>query len=151
MVPLDQPMTHDEAHAYSRNVARRLAEIDRSRLTISANIHARKGRVFLDYLRNGRGTTAVGTYSPRAPGPPRLSNRGACQLEGSRERTGIEARCIYDCAPGETVMRDYSCVSQRVDELATPHANEQLRHSSHCRTAFGHSSGMVPGTKLHAA
>jgi bifunctional non-homologous end joining protein LigD len=64
-------MTHDEAHRYSRDLAQRLAAIDPSRLTISAEISARKGRLFLDYLRNGRGTTAVGTYSPRArPGFP---------------------------------------------------------------------------------
>ena len=66
MVPLAWPMTHDQAHAYSRAIAERLAAGDAGRYTVSAAMAARKGRLFIDYLRNGRGTTAVGAFSPRA-------------------------------------------------------------------------------------
>jgi bifunctional non-homologous end joining protein LigD len=57
-------MTHDEAHDYCRVIAERLASRD-TRYTISAQ-GARVGRLFIDYPRNGRGTTAIGAYSPRA-------------------------------------------------------------------------------------
>jgi bifunctional non-homologous end joining protein LigD len=42
-----------------------LAARDPDRYILSAQAR-RSGRIFLDYLRNGRGTTAIGTYSPRA-------------------------------------------------------------------------------------
>jgi bifunctional non-homologous end joining protein LigD len=71
MVPLERRKTHDEAHRYSRRLAERLAAAQPKRYTISAAAAARRGRLFIDYLRNGRGTTAVATYSPRArPGFP---------------------------------------------------------------------------------
>jgi bifunctional non-homologous end joining protein LigD len=66
MVPLTARMTHDAAHRRSRFIAERLVETDPDRLTVSAAFAERSGRLFVDYLRNGRGTTAVGTYSPRA-------------------------------------------------------------------------------------
>ena len=71
MVPLSEPMTHDAAHKQSRALSELLVSTDPARYTITASPAARKGRLFVDYLRNGRGTTAVGTFSPRArPGFP---------------------------------------------------------------------------------
>jgi bifunctional non-homologous end joining protein LigD len=67
MVPLaDRTLTHDEAHRFSRIWAEQIAGRRPDRLTTSAALTARDGRLFIDYLRNGRGTTAVATYSPRA-------------------------------------------------------------------------------------
>ena len=66
MVPLAGDLTHDAAHRYSRQLAQRLAALDPKRYTVSAALAQRPGRLFIDYLRNGRGTTAIGTYSPRA-------------------------------------------------------------------------------------
>lgn len=71
MVPLPEPMSHDAAHRHSRIIAERLAATDPDRYTVSASLADRTDRLFVDYLRNGRGTTAVGTFSPRArPGHP---------------------------------------------------------------------------------
>jgi len=60
-----------EAKAYTREIAERVAATAPARYTTSASIAKRLGRLFIDYLRNGRGTTAIGAYSPRArPGFP---------------------------------------------------------------------------------
>jgi bifunctional non-homologous end joining protein LigD len=65
MAPLSRKLTHDAAHAYARKLAQRLARTDPDRYVTSASLPRRPGRLFIDYLRNGRGTTAVGAYSPR--------------------------------------------------------------------------------------
>jgi bifunctional non-homologous end joining protein LigD len=66
VAPLAGKLTHDAAHAYARRLAERLAAIDADRYITSASLARRPGRLFIDYLRNGRGTTAIGAYSPRA-------------------------------------------------------------------------------------
>jgi bifunctional non-homologous end joining protein LigD len=71
MVPVEASLTHDEARDFARAVSQRLAATDRKRYVTAADPARRKGRIFIDYLRNGRGNTAIGTYSPRArPGFP---------------------------------------------------------------------------------
>jgi DNA ligase D-like protein (predicted polymerase) len=70
MAPLPRPMSHDQARTFAKDLAERIAGTDR-RYTTSAAMGQRRGHLFIDYLRNGRGSTAVGTWSPRArPGFP---------------------------------------------------------------------------------
>ena len=66
MSPLEKPMPHDAARRYARRLVQRLVHKNPKRYLISASPAARGGKIFLDYLRNGRGNTAIGTYSPRA-------------------------------------------------------------------------------------
>jgi bifunctional non-homologous end joining protein LigD len=66
MAPLDQPITHDAARQYARRLVQTLVDKKPDRYLLSASPASRRGRIFLDYLRNGRGNTAIGAYSPRA-------------------------------------------------------------------------------------
>ncbi len=66
MVPITAQMDWSTAKAYSRRLAEKVAATAPNRYTTAAALAKRPGRLFIDYLRNGRGTTAVGAYSPRA-------------------------------------------------------------------------------------
>ena len=52
--------------ACAKKIARRLAATVPHRYTLSSDPGKRTGRIFVDYLWNGRGTTATGAWSPRA-------------------------------------------------------------------------------------
>ena len=59
MVPIEAKMPWNTAHDYTREIAERLAATAPEKYTTSAAFSARPGKVFIDYLRNGRGTTAI--------------------------------------------------------------------------------------------
>ncbi len=51
---------------FARGFVSRLAAREPRRYTAVSSLKQRRGRLFIDYLRNGRGATAVGSYSLRA-------------------------------------------------------------------------------------
>jgi bifunctional non-homologous end joining protein LigD len=70
-VPLDGSDGWDEAKGFARAFAEALVAEAPERFVASASKALRKGRIFVDWLRNGRGATAVVPYSTRArPGAP---------------------------------------------------------------------------------
>ncbi|HEX7005283.1 MAG TPA: DNA ligase D [Trueperaceae bacterium] len=66
MVPLRRKAGWDEVKAFAQGVAVQHAADDPSRLTTNMSKAKRRGKIFLDYLRNGRGATAIASYSTRA-------------------------------------------------------------------------------------
>lgn len=70
-VPLRREGDFDEVRAFARGAAERLAADHPDRFTVEQRKAKRRGRVFLDFLRNGYAQTAVAPYSVRArPGAP---------------------------------------------------------------------------------
>ncbi|MDX2093148.1 MAG: non-homologous end-joining DNA ligase [Kofleriaceae bacterium] len=66
VVPIERRLDWDEVKDFSRIVVEHMEHDDPARYTTNMAKRARKGRVFLDYLRNGRGATFIAPYSPRA-------------------------------------------------------------------------------------
>ncbi len=66
VVPLQPKAVWDEVKAFSRAVSDQHASANPKRLTITPLKAKRRGRIFIDYLRNGRGATAIASYSIRA-------------------------------------------------------------------------------------
>jgi bifunctional non-homologous end joining protein LigD len=66
VLPIEPERGWDEVREFTRRVAGALAEADPSRFTISLPKAERKGRIFLDWLRNQRTATAILPWSLRA-------------------------------------------------------------------------------------
>jgi bifunctional non-homologous end joining protein LigD len=65
-VPIVRRTSWDELKSFARGVAMRL-ERDQPRAYVSTMTkQARTGKIYVDYLRNGRGATFIAPYSPRA-------------------------------------------------------------------------------------
>src|SRR5690606_30385409 len=66
VVPLEPKADWDTVKRFSQRVSELHAQEEPKRLTTNMAKARRRGRIFIDYLRNGRGATAIASYSLRA-------------------------------------------------------------------------------------
>ncbi len=66
VVPLDRKAKFDKVRDFATDIALVLVKRDNDRYTLEQRKNKRKGRIFLDMLRNSYGATAVAPYSIRA-------------------------------------------------------------------------------------
>jgi bifunctional non-homologous end joining protein LigD len=66
VVPLEPRAPWEEAKAFTESIASAMARDRPDTYVATLSKRARSGRIFIDYLRNGRGSTAVAPYSTRS-------------------------------------------------------------------------------------
>lgn len=65
-IPFDPDYTWDEIKAFSKALADQMVAMDPDKFLSNMSKKLRKGKIFVDYLRNGFGSTAVAPYSLRS-------------------------------------------------------------------------------------
>ncbi|HUD40799.1 MAG TPA: DNA ligase D [Dokdonella sp.] len=66
VVPLDPPAPWDAVRRFAQGVAQALSALHPDDFVATAGEKNRNGKIFVDWLRNGRGATSVASYSLRA-------------------------------------------------------------------------------------
>jgi bifunctional non-homologous end joining protein LigD len=66
VLPLKPKADWDEVKDFARDFAKAMEQAEPKLYTATLSKKARKGRIFIDYLRNGRGSTAIAPFSTRA-------------------------------------------------------------------------------------
>lgn len=66
VLPLQRVHTWDEVKAFSKGLADHLVRLIPDRFIANMSKQKRKGKIYVDYLRNAKGATAIAAYSTRA-------------------------------------------------------------------------------------
>jgi bifunctional non-homologous end joining protein LigD len=120
VVPLTPQAEWPAVKSFADRFARALAQAEPERFTANLKKAERKGRIFIDYLRNQRGSTAVLPYVARArPGAPVAAPVGWTEL---REIDTPQAFSVRDAAvlierAGSRALRGWGQADQVLPDI----------------------------------
>jgi bifunctional non-homologous end joining protein LigD len=120
VVPLHPPVAWTTAKPFAQSFAMTLSQMEPDKYLATATKSRRDGRIFIDYLRNGRGATSIASYSLRA----RLGAPVAMPLEWT-ELSRVQSAAAFTLAnvPGRLAKRSsdpwegFSELRQNLDPL----------------------------------
>jgi bifunctional non-homologous end joining protein LigD len=93
VVPLKRGASWEDVKGFAHSLALRLEREAPQHFTTQVSKSRRKGRIFLDYLRNAREATAVASYSTRAsPGAPVAMPLFWEEIEGAKGLPRFDVR-----------------------------------------------------------
>ncbi|MDB5474150.1 MAG: ligD [Devosia sp.] len=115
IAPLKPKLEWPEIKAFSKGFAQRLAEHYPDRFTANMSKARRKGKLFIDYLRNERGSTAVAPWSSRSrEGAPAAVPVSWEELETIEAANQFSLAAAAGRAKQPDPWKDYFAVSQTV-------------------------------------
>lgn len=115
IVPLTRRAKWPEVKAFASGFARLLAQEEPERFTATLSKAARKGKLFIDYLRNERGSTAIAPFSTRArKGAPVAVPVSWDQVETLDRANGFSLGAAIERASGPSPWRGYGEVNQSI-------------------------------------
>lgn len=100
VVPLDPESEWDQVREFAKAFCTTLAEADPERFTIALPKKERRGRIFLDFLRNQRTATAIMPYSARA-----RSGMPVATPVGWDELRDIDRSDLFTIADAEMLLK----------------------------------------------
>jgi bifunctional non-homologous end joining protein LigD len=122
VAPLDASQDWQVVKSFAKGVADKLAANEPARFVATMSKAKRKGRIFIDYLRNERGATAIAPYSPRARAnatvavPVSWTELGRIEAANAFTIPAVERRLKQKKKADP--WKDYSGIRQRIGRKA---------------------------------
>jgi bifunctional non-homologous end joining protein LigD len=93
VTPLQRRHSWDDVRSFAQGIAARFVRVAPDRFSATPGERNRRGKIFIDYLRNARGATAVAPYSLRArPGATVSTPLSWDELRPGRRPRGSRSR-----------------------------------------------------------
>ncbi|KQV83371.1 DNA ligase D [Rhizobium sp. Root1220] len=130
LVPKGKKLSWDEGKAFAHDVCEEMARDNPDRYLIKMSKAQRNGRIFLDYLRNDRTSTAVAPLSPRArPGATVSMPLNWTQVKAGLDPKRFTIRTVPGLLKNSTAWQDY-CDGQRSLEQAIKRLNKGKKRAA---------------------